>query len=670
NELLGTKDLVKFDLDFTGNVLVNESTHQRIGSSDIVTTDSYDYDHMQRPTKHAQSINGSAWELISENTYDELGQLKRKDVGNATGSALQNVDFAYNVRGWLKSINNIDNIGNDLFTFELSYNNPDLSGAIGLYNGNISETIWRTANDKNATTPVSNRGYRYKYDALNRIVTATNFLNMSSSYKYRLETSYDKNGNITRLKRGGKTNYYLIDDLSYTYNAGNKLEGVSDNYTSYIVDEGFIDGNNTGYDYGYDLDGNLTSDLNKGIAVGGIEYNHLNMPTKITVSNAGSNNGVIDYVYTADGIKLQKKKTQGGVTITTDYAGDFVYENNTMKQFYQPEGYVEPDGSGWQYVYQYRDIWGNTRITYADDDNSGSVTNSEIRKEQNYYPFGLEHKGYNIASYGAENNLKTYQGQEFTGDLGLNTHEWKYRMSDPAIGRFWQIDPLAEDYTYNSTYAFQENKMGMGVELEGLELKRFQDGLKELITGISRMISEPLNVNRQMDKNGFRQNERSEIARIESRQEMSQAVGQTAYGGSETLKGGTKTVGEGLKVSGDGITYIGIAIAQPGVVAAGETISSVGTGMNAMVDISDGKPVENVALETIVSMGFGKAGKMGVKATQKVAGKEFIKSGANKTTESIIQGTVKGYEKIFENYITPQILPEKNKIPVYGPMKD
>ncbi|WP_268849233.1 AHH domain-containing protein [Flavobacterium aestivum] len=32
------------------------------------------------------------------------------------------------------------------------------------------------------------------------------------------------------------------------------------------------------------------------------------------------------------------------------------------------------------------------------------------------------------------------------------------------------IDPLAEKYPYNSTYAFQENKMGMGRELEGLEL--------------------------------------------------------------------------------------------------------------------------------------------------------------------------------------------------------
>jgi len=32
------------------------------------------------------------------------------------------------------------------------------------------------------------------------------------------------------------------------------------------------------------------------------------------------------------------------------------------------------------------------------------------------------------------------------------------------------IDPLAQDYVYNSPYAFQENKMGLGRELEGLEL--------------------------------------------------------------------------------------------------------------------------------------------------------------------------------------------------------
>jgi hypothetical protein len=45
------------------------------------------------------------------------------------------------------------------------------------------------------------------------------------------------------------------------------------------------------------------------------------------------------------------------------------------------------------------------------------------------------------------------------------------------LGRFWQIDPLAEQYVYNSPYALQENKFGRGVELEGKELMDFVNGV-------------------------------------------------------------------------------------------------------------------------------------------------------------------------------------------------
>src|SRR5690625_937034 len=63
-----------------------------------------------------------------------------------------------------------------------------------------------------------------------------------------------------------------------------------------------------------------------------------------------------------------------------------------------------------------------------------------------------------------------FQGQERQDELGLNWDSFKWRNYDYAIGRFFNVDPLAEQYAYNSTYAFQENKMGMGRELEGLEL--------------------------------------------------------------------------------------------------------------------------------------------------------------------------------------------------------
>ena len=50
-----------------------------------------------------------------------------------------------------------------------------------------------------------------------------------------------------------------------------------------------------------------------------------------------------------------------------------------------------------------------------------------------------------------------------------NSVNYKYRMHDPRIGRFFAVDPLSSEYPHNSTYAFSENRVIDGVELEGLE---------------------------------------------------------------------------------------------------------------------------------------------------------------------------------------------------------
>jgi RHS repeat-associated protein len=92
----------------------------------------------------------------------------------------------------------------------------------------------------------------------------------------------------------------------------------------------------------------------------------------------------------------------------------------------------------------------------------------QIQEENNYYPFGLKHKGYNNNPI-QEFKYKTYQGQEWHDELGLNLHEWKYRFSDPAIGRFISIDPLAEDYEWQSIYVFSSNQPIHAGEIEGLE---------------------------------------------------------------------------------------------------------------------------------------------------------------------------------------------------------
>lgn len=50
-----------------------------------------------------------------------------------------------------------------------------------------------------------------------------------------------------------------------------------------------------------------------------------------------------------------------------------------------------------------------------------------------------------------------------------NSFNFKYRMYDPRINRFFATDPLEKSYPWNSPYAFSENDLIRAVELEGLE---------------------------------------------------------------------------------------------------------------------------------------------------------------------------------------------------------
>jgi RHS repeat-associated protein len=66
-----------------------------------------------------------------------------------------------------------------------------------------------------------------------------------------------------------------------------------------------------------------------------------------------------------------------------------------------------------------------------------------------------------------------FEGQERDDELKGpgNSYNYTFRMHDPRLGRFFARDPLAYAFDWNSPYAFSENRVLDGTELEGLEFK-------------------------------------------------------------------------------------------------------------------------------------------------------------------------------------------------------
>ncbi|MDH5381450.1 MAG: phosphodiester glycosidase family protein, partial [Cyclobacteriaceae bacterium] len=234
-----------------------------------------------------------------------------------------------------------------------------------LYNGNISSMEWNSADGTNSDY------YNYSYDPMNRLKDA----DFGGTLVQKFDVSnlnYDLNGNILNLTRNNELGTPM-DAMSYTYKDGgsNQLAGVKDDGDDLM---GFIDVDITGVDdYQYDANGNLTSDLNKGIL--SIEYNHLNLPVKVTKDV----NNYIEYIYDAAGIKLAQmvhQESTDAVPVplpvkTTYYMGEFIYEQLDaspldLQLINHEEGRVVKDELGaWEYQYHLKDHLGNVRVTFT-----------------------------------------------------------------------------------------------------------------------------------------------------------------------------------------------------------------------------------------------------------------------------------------------------------------
>jgi RHS repeat-associated protein len=395
-----------------------------------------------------------------------------------------------------------------------------------LYNGNVSTWAYNTINSGTSMQYEQLTAHQYQYDEINRIRSSGfNYYasGWNSTSDYSSDYTYDANGNLLSLNRNGYAAHNLnMDQFSYSYITNtNKLEYVSDavgagNYTTDVD-------NQAASNYQYNAIGELVSDDAEGIdsivwSISGKELeiwkstgdvinfiydtednrvvkihkvNPLDSTTFVYTLYVRGAGGDVLAVYSrvdstvmavsGDGLILEEQPIYGLTGLGQLKRSFLVKHGADLTNVTTP---TMPDSSLYGRIlelkrYESADHLSNVRAVYSDrklstlDINNDPIVSSftvDAEVVNNYYPFGslMPGRSYNSSSY-----RNGFQGQESDPEIKghSNSINYKYRMHDPRIGRFFAIDPLAPEYPYNSPYAFSENRVVDGIELEGLEWK-------------------------------------------------------------------------------------------------------------------------------------------------------------------------------------------------------
>jgi RHS repeat-associated protein len=375
-------------------VLVNHRKSGNTAQNHTVLT-KMSYDAGARLKNMYKNIDNLGDQLIDSLQYNELGQVRAKYLG----SSLDSLIYDYNIRGWLTGINKkyVGGTSVNYFGQELSYDSAaSITGttyAGRQFNGNIAGTIWKGGGDG------INRKYDFNYDNANRLTAAAFTQNTtgtswdSATVNYSVNNlTYDANGNILSMNQSGLklTSSSLIDQLTYSYQANsNKLSQVADaaNDSLSILGDFHYKGTKQATDYGYDGNGSLTHDNNKGIDT--ILYNYLNLPQQVHMKGKGN----ILYTYDATGNKLSKQiiDSLSRHATTTLYLGGFVYQQrdtitnptggtDTLQFLLHEEGRARwafhrwttgMTGYKWEYDFFEKDHLGNIREVLTQQRDTG-----------------------------------------------------------------------------------------------------------------------------------------------------------------------------------------------------------------------------------------------------------------------------------------------------------
>ena len=464
--------------NFIGQPVRTQHVHSAEGKPTLTEYSNFTYDHAGRllKTEHQLKYNNVLNDKVTltECTYNDLGRLKNKILHNNSADPIA---YAHNIRGWL------------IYTLSNNFHEGLSYGIGSLYNGNISSVIWRTGMS-------GMRGYKFVYDGLNRLTEANYgegiyISNNMGRFTERI-TEYDKHGNIKGIERYGKTaasQYGLVDKLSFGY-SGNHMTFVNDQANVSSTGQGFhfINGDSSmGNEYQYNANGNLIKDSNKNIT--NIQYNLLNLPIRVELSG----NRSATYLYDAAGIKRKVTHLGGGISKSTDYCSNVIYENGQLDKILTNEGYITLSGFTPTYHYYLKDHLGNVRVVQHQD----GVT---IEQANHYYPFGglFDQTSEDAQRY-------KYNGKELDRTYGIDLYDYSARYMDGALGRFTTMDPMAEKYYSISPYAYCANNPMRFVDPTGEDIWDFLGGIgrgaENKVVAIGNAIAHPIETIKQIGTN-------------------------------------------------------------------------------------------------------------------------------------------------------------------------
>ncbi|ELS03519.1 RHS repeat-associated core domain protein [Xenococcus sp. PCC 7305] len=399
---------VHYEYDNLGNVI---KIHYPDSSNNIPEV-VYSYNSLGEPIAIGTPQNPQRFATY---TYNADGSLDRTTLNNG---GIQN-SLEYNSPGWPTRIGNEKADNSLVMEQSLAYRKDGYEGS-GYYNGNIAKNsinygIWENA-------PQS-YDYKYQYDKLRRLEIAQNSQNEQASLGIGQPTTYDLNGNIETLKRGDSTNEY-----KYIENT-NQVNGVSNGSQP--------------QSYSYDANGNVKTVSHRQISQ--IDYDPLTQlttkvelegETSVSFKYDGGNQRVLKTSQDSSGKQTASKLYLHGLN---DYPLLEV-SDQTLQYIYGIGGLVALVKDGEVYTVL-KDHLGSTRVVV---DEAGTVITAF-----DYLPFGdLMGTAYGnpeIISY-------RYTGQEFDAELGL--YNYRARIYDHRLGRFYAIDPKAQ---FASPYLYAGN---------------------------------------------------------------------------------------------------------------------------------------------------------------------------------------------------------------------